>query len=135
MMRVYGCENERAPLVNMATGHVIGTPDFTHAIFANDPPTSTRGAIAERVVAHVEFFDASRSNLIFPAMVGRWSETPERAQVGPRVVETNQIDIAPNAMPRRLDIVLKYQAEADCYGLNNDTPQRAPSGWRDKDTS
>ncbi|MBU2008670.1 MAG: hypothetical protein KJ624_02265 [Chloroflexi bacterium] len=87
--------------------------------------------MAEKVVAHIEFFDTSRSNLIFPAMVGRWSETPERAQVGPRVVETNQVDIAPNAMPRRLDIVLKYQAEADCYGLNNDTPQRAPSGWRD----
>ena len=125
-----GWENVQAPLRNIVTGVVMGTPVFSHALFANDPIDSQRGITAEKVVAHLDFYNQDRSCLLFK-MVGRWSEAPERAQVGSRVVETNQIDIAPNAMPRALDIVLKYDDEDDCYGLNNETPQRAPSGWRD----
>lgn len=129
-----GWENVEAPLRNYATGEVIGVPVFSHAIFANDPLNSRQGITAEKVVAHLEFYDDAKIN-IYPlfSMIGRWSETPERAQVGSRVVETNQIDIAPNALPRALDIVLKYDTEDDCYGLNNDTPQRSPLGWRDVD--
>jgi hypothetical protein len=126
-----GWENVKAPLYNKANGQITGIPRFSHAIFANNPKDSSKGAIAEKVVGHLEFYDKNRKKLIFPPMIGRWAETPERAEVGARVVETNQIDIAPNAMPRTLDIVLKYDDEDDCYGLNNDTPQRAPSGWRD----
>jgi hypothetical protein len=126
-----GWENVQAPLMNSATGQVIGTPVFTHAIFSNDPEDSRRGVTAEKVVAHLEFSEFESRRILFK-MIGRWSETPERAQVGARVVETNQIDIAPNAMPRTLDIVIKYDDEDDCYGLNNDTPNRAPRGWRDE---
>jgi len=111
---------------------VIGEPTFTRAIFANDPKSPKKGAVAEKVVAHIDFYDYSRKESLF-SMVGRWAETPERAQVGVRVIETNQIDIAPNAMPRSLDVVLKYDDEVACYGLNNETPIRVlpGSGWRD----
>ena len=126
-----GWENVQAPLMNLTTGQVIGVPTFAHAIFANDPIDSRKGVTAEKVVAHLEFSECESDRILF-TMIGRWSETPERAQVGSRVVETNQIDIAPNAIPRALDIVLKYDGEDDCYGLNNDTPQRAPAGWRDE---
>jgi hypothetical protein len=123
-------ENVQAPLRDLVTGELRGLPWFTHAIFANAPTLSTKGATAEKVVGHVELYDDSRQ-LLF-SMIGRWAETPERAEVGSRVVETNQIDMAPNAMPRALDVVLKYEGEEECYGLNNETPTRAPLDWKDK---
>lgn len=127
-----GWENVKAPLYSYIHGfapQVIGEPVFSHAIFANDPEDSRKGITAEKVVAHLEILNDSQEVLF--TMIGRWSETPERAQVGARVVDTTQIDIAPNAMPRALDIILKYDDEDNCYGLNNETPQR-DSHWRDK---
>lgn len=126
-----GTENVTAPLRNIQTGQVFGTPTFTHAIFANDPKVSTKSATAEKVLGHVSFYTSDRKTMLFE-MVGRWAETPERAMVGPKVVDTNQIDMAPNAMPRTLDIVMKYAQDDDCYGLNNDNPARSPMDWRDK---
>jgi hypothetical protein len=123
--------NVEAPIRNVVTGQIMGKPVFTHAVFVNDPKNSTEGAVAEKVIAHIEFYDVSMTKLLFPSMVGRWSETPERAQIGERVVDTNQIDLPPNAMPRNLDVVLKYDEEICCYGLNNETPSRAPTDWRD----
>ncbi len=134
-MRFVSSENVKTPLWGNVREirMVIGEPRFTHAIFANDPKSSIKGSTAERVVAHLDFYDKSRSQLMF-SLTGRWADTPERATVGLHVVDTNQINIAPNAMPRYLDVVLKYDDEDECYGLNNETPVRATAGpgWRDE---
>jgi len=65
-------------------------------------------------------------------MVGRWADAQEKAEVGGGITDTNKIDIPPDAMPHPLDLVLKYDEDIECYGLDDDTPIHAPDDWRDK---
>lgn len=129
-MRFHDWRNHQAPIRNQRTGQVSGEPFFTQVQFVNDPEVSTQAAEAERVVGHIEVYDRNRSTKLF-RMVGRWADTDEFAQVGPAVIELNQINIAPNAVPRTLDVVLKYEEDDDCHGYNNETPREAPRDWRD----
>jgi len=132
-IRFVGWETVEVPLTTTdgGTTQVVGRPWFTRVTFANSPDPATPGKEARNVVGHVEFYDASGERLLF-GMVGRWADTLERAQARIRDVKGDQIDMPPDATPRSLDIVLKYDEDNECYGLSNDTAIHAPVDWRDE---
>jgi len=132
-IRFQGWETVEAPPTTTrdATAPVMGRPWLTRATFANEADSSASDPIAHRVGARVEFYSASRERLLF-AMDGRWSNASKTARVGIRAAEAKLIDLPPNGMPRSLDVVLKYDEDDECYGLNNETPVHAPSDWRDE---
>lgn len=127
-LKFHSWENEQAVISN-ATGKVYGTPFFFHALFNNDPEKSTPSAHARKVAAHIEFWTQEGERLF--SMVGRWAYTPEVAQKGREVVEEPTIDLSPNAVPKRLDLVLKYREDDACYAYNNEVPLHGPSDWRE----
>jgi len=110
-----------------SSGRVVGQPYFAHLIFANDLPIVGITSTAERVVGYIEFWEAPGDTKLFD-MLARWVETPEPAQAGAMIMEYTPIDLDANALPRRLDTVLKYKDEAVCYGHNN-AAKRTPD-WK-----
>ena len=110
----------------------VGTPYFAHAFFANSPDDTTEESTARSVGARVTFWDKKRRDRLFPAMVARWSDTPEVSQVGGiRRNVHHQVDIEPNGIPRPIDIILKYPDEDVCYGYNNESARDYLPHWRD----
>ena len=92
---------------------------FTTISFVNVPLYSSERGIAKQVVGHIEFWDSTRRNLLFE-MVGRWADTPEAFAVG-YIADNIPVNILPNEFERRLNIVIKYDDDDDCYGYNNDS--------------
>lgn len=125
-----GWETTEAKLNLIGGGEARGgsTPWLTRVTFANDPDVSNPGRTAYKVSGHIEFYYAACDRFLF-GMVGQWSDGLED---GTAAVSEKHIDIPPDATPYHLDIALKYDDDDECYGINNDTPVRAPVDLRDE---
>jgi hypothetical protein len=129
-IRFVGWESTEAPLILPETGEtqIRRRPWLTRLSFANEPDLPTSGKIAYKVAGHIEFYDAPRDSFFF-GMVGQWSSDSEGATDN---LGVGQIDMPSDATPYYLDLVLKYDEDEACYGVNNDTAARAPTDWRDE---
>jgi hypothetical protein len=101
---------------------IIGNPHFTRIWIANIPKSPELGADANDVYANIQFFDASKHQVL-PDMSGRW---PEAGQPAGSLV-TQQMKIPPNGKPFCLDIVMKYLDDDDMYGYD-DFAHQLPNG-------
>ena len=117
---------------DMVVDEILGEPCFLHALFANDPEQG-KGSDAQNVCAEIEYYDKKRTNLIMPALEGRWAHTSQPGTKDYNPIETSEITLPANGKPRPLDIVMKYDEDEECYAHSNDTPSKAPSDFRDKD--
>ncbi len=129
-IRFLGWESTEAPLILPERGEpqIKPRPWLTRLTFANEPDLPTSGGIAYKVAGHIEFYDASRDSFFF-GMVGQWSNDSEEVADN---LSVSQIDMLSDATPYYLDLVLKYDEDEACYGVNNDTAVRAPTDWRDE---
>jgi hypothetical protein len=110
-----------------------GSPIFTRLYIANDPKTSVYGMKANDVTAHIEVRDG-KNKLIYPPLIGRWSDTDEIYKEGVDKALIEQISLPPNGRARLLDIGLKYLGEDEFYLYNNETPVKPQiPGFRDQD--
>jgi len=125
-----GWEVTEAPPIFTQVGDVqVGErPWLTRVTFANEPNLPTATSIARGVAGHIEFYDASRDSFLF-GMVGQWS-SDSAEETDTKTV--SKIDILSNATPYYLNLVLKYDGDNECYGINNDTAARAPADGRDE---
>jgi len=130
-IRFLGWEvTEAPPIFTQVGGMQVGErPWLTRVTFANEPDVPTPISIARGVAGHIEFYDASRDSFIF-GMVGQWSSDSAEEEANNKTV--SQIDILSNATPYYLNLVLKYDKDNECYGINNDTVARAPADGRDE---
>lgn len=129
-IRFLGWEiTEAPPLFTQAGGAQFGERLWlTRLTFANEPDLPAATSIARGVAGHIEFYDSSRDNFLF-GMVGQWSSDSVE-ETDTKTV--SQIDILSNATPYYLNLVLKYDGDNECYGINNDTAARAPADGRDE---
>jgi len=129
-IRFLGWEATEAPLISPQGREMQITerPWLTRLTFANEPDLPTSDLMAHKVAGHVEFYDASRDSFFF-GMVGQWSSDVEGET---DTIAVSQIDISSDATPYYLNLVLKYDVDEECYGINNDTAVRAPADWRDE---
>jgi hypothetical protein len=109
----------------------IEHPYFTRIWIANDPTKPTYGVEALYVYGEIEFWDEYYKKCHF-CMGGRWAETKEISQ-NAEPIEIEQISIPPNGRPYCMDIGLKYLAEQEFYGYNNETLGKHTKGFRDMD--
>jgi len=84
----------------------------------NDPLVPTADSVARQVTARISFCRVDGTKLF--DFDGRWSDTiqPSRLPLLEPTIELNTVDIA-IGVRRELDLVLKYDAETDCFGVNN----------------
>ena len=129
-IRFLGWEVTEAPLILSEAGEtqIKEKPWLTRLTFANEPDLSASGSIAYKVAGHIEFYDSSRDSFFF-GMVGQWSSESEGQANN---MPVSQIDIPSDATPYYLNLVLKYDGDEECYGINSDTAVRAPVDWRDE---
>lgn len=129
-IRFLGWEVTEAPPIFTQGGEAQAgeRPWLTRLTFANEPDLPATTSIARGVAGHIEFYDASRDSFLF-GMVGQWSSDSEEEA---DAVAVSQIDILSNATPYYLNLVLKYDEDDECYGINNDTLARAPVDGRDE---
>lgn len=127
-MIVEQIRNIKTPIRNLVNGAILGEPVFTQVLFANNPSTTSLAVDAINVVGHVDIYAQDGQHLFY--MIGRWSETKEEAR-GAQPVEMEQITIPPNGRGHPMDIVLKYRADRDGYGHNNESRRISPADWRD----
>ena len=111
---------------------IVGEPVFLHALFANDPEPG-KGSDAHNVRVEIEFYNAERTVLAIPQMAGRWAETDQPGTLDYKAITNDEITMSANGRPYKLDIVMKYDEDDECYGHNNETPSKAQSDFRDKD--
>ena len=86
-----------------------GEPLYTRAYFANEPRSELEGVVAQKVLAHLHFYNENKQERL-RYIIGRWSET----------VET--IDFEPNGLPHILDIVIKHADDDVCCLWSNEPP-------------
>jgi hypothetical protein len=129
-IRFVGWESTEAPLILPEIGEtqIRPRPWLTRLTFANESDLPVSGQIAYKVAGHIEFYDATRDSFFF-GMVGQWSSDSEGVTDN---LDAGQIDMLSDATPYYLDLVLKYDEDEACYGVNNDTAARAPTDWRDE---
>lgn len=128
---IRGTESVTTTIRNLITGQSLGTPCFTHALFANDPLTQLQAIDAPNVAGHIDVYNKS-GVCLYGDVIGRWSETKEEA-TGGLPAEMEQIMLPANARPFSLDIILKYRGDQECYVHTNAGRKRAPTDWRDKE--
>ncbi|UCB43143.1 MAG: hypothetical protein JSV77_00385 [Dehalococcoidales bacterium] len=129
-IRFLGWEATEAPPISPQGGEtqINERPWLTRVTFTNEPDLPASDLIAQKVAGHIEFYDASRDSFLF-GMVGQWSSDAEGET---ETVAPSQIDMLSDATPYYLNLVLKYDEDEECYGINNDTAVRAPVDWRDE---
>jgi hypothetical protein len=107
------------------SAHTASGPWFLRAKFAVDvAPSGSRSAL-QHVLAKVEFYDAAREKLIF-SMMGRWASSWAN---DPETISGGRAN-APGSMQCSLNVVLKYDEDDSCYGLDNETTVHAQDDWR-----
>lgn len=106
-------------------GRVVGGPapsksGFVRVCVANDPGQRI-GECARHVAATIAFLDDSDRPLM-PPMVGRWAETPQRAETGRfgLSLEEAQLDIEANGLPHSLDVAMKVPGQTEFYAYNHE---------------
>jgi hypothetical protein len=130
LTRVYG----QRPVWADNYGRAIPNTSFSSLVLEveNDPPTPSIDSVALMVTPRITVFDLNGVELF--SFVGRWSDSnqPRLFPVGLVAPEASTIDI-PIGVRRRLDLVIKYDQEAECFGFNNESYRfqlgRNPS-WR-----
>lgn len=116
----------------MVIDKILREPYFLRALFANDPEPG-KGSDAQNVCAEIEYYDKGKVKLIIPSFEGRWAHTSQPGTNNYKPVENNEITMPANGKPRPLDIVMKYDEDDECYAHSNDTPNKAPLDFRDRD--
>jgi hypothetical protein len=93
---------------------------FARIGIKNNPPAGSKGLKAEKVAAFVTFERDGAP--VVSDMVGRWSETDQRAETGRLGIslESAQLDIEPNGLRHPLDIAMKDPDDSSCYAYNED---------------
>ena len=110
-----------------------GEADFAQVWFKNEPAVHTEASVARKVVAEILFHDISlKGDPLVVQMIGRWADTPEVARLGELTREMHEVEIAPNPLPRKLDIALKYRDDLEAYAYNNESVLK-DARWRDQD--
>lgn len=117
--------NKRLKRIELAKPHLVfkqidnvsppgyAEPRYTRVYFANEPRSELEGIVAQKVIAHLHFYDENKQKCLC-YIIGRWSEA----------ATTNQIDFEPNGLPHILDIVLKFTNEDVCFLWRNEAPLR-----------
>ncbi len=106
------------------------TNHHVRALVANDPDEHV-GECARKVAATIAFIDdTTDDDLLFE--MGRWAETPQRAETG-RLglsLEEWQLDIDANALLHALDIAMKAPEDArTSVGSTTRTAERLICVW------
>lgn len=96
------------------------TNQYVRALVANDPGEKS-GDCARKAAAKIAFIEDDTDALLFE-MIGRWAETPQRAETGRLGLtrEESELDIEANALPAHLDIAMKPPEDADFYAYNHE---------------
>ena len=89
--------------------------------FKNDPRLATQSSIARNILAELEFFD--ESGHLLSTLLGRWGDSPQPPHLpqGQSPAQTLAMVDFGIGQERELNIAFKYQDEADCFGMSNET--------------
>ncbi len=118
------------PLVEQV-GPVIRQVDqlsCIHVKFKNNPERSTERSIGKNILAELNYFDDADHLLC--TVLGRWGDTPQPPYLLPGQSPAQVLAMVDFGIgqERELDIAFKYQNEADCFAMSNDT--YAYRDWR-----
>jgi len=105
--------------------NVLGTPDFAHVKFCNNPQIRLTQVetTAKNVVAEISYFDNESKELLEEPIYGRWAGTKQPDTLLPfePIRDLCQVDFESNGLPMELDISLKYREDENCYAFNNES--------------
>jgi hypothetical protein len=103
-------------------GRAIPNTAFSSLVLEveNDPPSPSADSVASMVTPRLAFLDWNGEERF--SFVGRWSDSnqPRPFPVGFIPPESSTIDI-PIGVRRQLDLAIKYDQEAECFGFNNES--------------
>ena len=124
-------EHDSAPNLVVRVSSPLRTnvgADFYHLNIANVPKGIFARQTAEKVAGTVEIC-AEDGQPLRPPRVHRWAASPQIPGL-PQVADLQlPIDIDPNGVEHRLDIVLKFDGDSDFYTHNNESV--AKYGFKD----
>ena len=116
-------QSRRAALYNsdgQAIYHIV------QAWFKNSPVTYSQQSVARQVSPTLEFWDKDAQHQYF-SINGMWAKDTAPDHVGFSGIEPEK-DIAPNDLPHKVMIALKWQQDEACYGYAKESFQPYPDG-------
>lgn len=95
---------------------------FAHVVFENQKRLHRDTRTAERVVAHIVFYDTKDKDILNRDFIGRWGNSIKQPKTREDLdVEENNhwVDMFPNGTRYELDIVMKHKSETNVFAFNN----------------
>jgi hypothetical protein len=120
VMPVTGFAPAASAAVAPLTGGAPQTNRYARVRVANDPGGRI-GECARQVATRITFLSDAGKPLL-SNMIGRWAETPQRAQTGHfgLTLQESQLDIEANTLPHSLDIAMKVPGADHFYAYNHE---------------
>jgi hypothetical protein len=108
-----------AKLKDFRVGNAHKPASCLSIYFKNDPQFNSASAVANDVIATIDFYDANPPYKHLVEMHGRWADSaqPTSIQQSSAEFRTAKFNIGE---ARELDIAFKYVEEPDCYAVNSE---------------
>jgi hypothetical protein len=88
---------------------------------SNDPLSAATGGAAQDVAAEVTYYDEGSVEPM--TVTGRWGDTdqPATRSALASMADLTSVDFPPNGVPHELDLVIKMDADEECYAYTTES--------------